>query len=83
MAATTNTVTPKNILKRMVPTFLLAFLVLIMIGFVRDLQAIAGKIMDFNWSIFPLVILFTLFNYLALSLKYFGFRKYNGETHEI
>ncbi|OJX46124.1 MAG: hypothetical protein BGO78_04370 [Chloroflexi bacterium 44-23] len=70
MPTDTNTITPKSIFKRMIPAFLLAFLVLIVIGFLGDLRMITETIRDFKWSIFPAVILFTLFNYGVRFVKW-------------
>jgi uncharacterized protein (TIRG00374 family) len=63
----------KNILRRMIPAFLLGFLVLIILSFLGDVTQIRATIQQFNWKIFPIVICFTLFNY---TLRFFKWHFY-------
>lgn len=61
---------PTSILRSMIPALLLGFLVLVVIAFLGDLKSVLLTIRDFNWKIFPIVIGFTLFNYLVRFLKW-------------
>lgn len=65
-----NSITPENIFKRMIPAFLLGFLVLLVVSFLGDIQKITKAIIQFNWTIFPLVLVFTLFNYFLRFIKW-------------
>lgn len=70
------TFTPQKVLKRMLPGFLLALLVFLVLAFLGDLQETLNKLETFNWSIFPVVLLFTLFNY---SLRFIKWHFYIGQ----
>jgi len=70
MKRTQNSISPKNVLRRMIPAFLLGFLILIALSFFGAISKIASTIQNFNWKVFPLVICFTLFNYSLRFIKW-------------
>ncbi|MHB8133276.1 MAG: lysylphosphatidylglycerol synthase transmembrane domain-containing protein [Anaerolineaceae bacterium] len=70
MTRSQNSISAKNIFKRMVPAFLFGFLILVALSFLGDISKIASTIQNFNWKVFPLVICFTLFNYSLRFIKW-------------
>ena len=70
------TITPKQILKRILPAVILGFFVLLLLGFIGDLREVIHSLEEFNWAIFPLILVFTLFNY---SLRFVKWHFYLGQ----
>lgn len=70
MKPQTSAYQPATILRRMIPALLLGFLAFVVLAFLGDLQSVLLTIRDFNWKVFPIVIGFTLFNYLVRFLKW-------------
>lgn len=70
------TITSKQILRRMLPAVILGFFVLLVLGFIGDLQEVVQTLEEFNWAIFPLILVFTLFNY---SLRFVKWHFYLGQ----
>ncbi|GAB4495253.1 MAG: lysylphosphatidylglycerol synthase transmembrane domain-containing protein [Anaerolineales bacterium] len=50
-------------LRRLLPGLLLGFLVLLALILVSDLRQVSAQMLAFRWQLYPLVLLFTLFNY--------------------
>jgi glycosyltransferase 2 family protein len=61
------------ILKRLIPGLVFGFIVLLILFLASDLRKVSLSLLHFNWMIFPLVILFTLFNY---TLRFFKWHFY-------
>ena len=70
------TITPKQILKQILPAVILGFFVLLLLGFIGDLREVIHSLEEFNWAIFPLILVFTLFNY---SLRFVKWHFYLGQ----
>lgn len=70
------TITSKQIVKRILPAVILGFFVLLVLGFIGDLQEVVQTLEEFNWAIFPLILVFTLFNY---SLRFVKWHFYLGQ----
>ena len=70
------TITSKQILRRILPAVILGFFVLLLLGFIGDLQEVIQTLEEFNWAIFPLILVFTLFNY---SLRFVKWHFYLGQ----
>jgi uncharacterized protein (TIRG00374 family) len=66
----------KSILRRMIPGFLLGFLVLVGLALLGDLREMRRLLTGFDWRIFPLALGFTLFNY---SLRFLKWQYYLGQ----
>lgn len=66
-----------NLLKKFIPAVVLAFAVLLVFAFVGDMQEMMETIRQFNWAIFPLVLLATLFNY---GLRFIKWHYYLGQV---
>lgn len=66
-----------GLLKKFVPGLILAFAVLLLFGFVGDIREMTEMIKNFHWSIFPIVLLFTLFNY---TLRFFKWHYFLGQV---
>jgi len=64
-----------KIIRRLVPGLLFGFLVLLVLLFVGDIRQISGKFLAFQWSLYPVVLGFTLLNYL---LRFFKWHFYLG-----
>lgn len=60
----------------MLPAVILGFFVLLVLGFIGDLQEVVQTLEEFNWAIFPLILVFTLFNY---SLRFAKWHFYLGQ----
>lgn len=60
----------------MLPAVILGFFVLLVLGFIGDLQEVVQTLEEFNWAIFPLILVFTLFNY---SLRFVKWHFYLGQ----
>lgn len=54
----------------MAPGLALGFLVFIAVGLAGDLREVSKVITDFNWALFPIALIFTLFNYALRFLKW-------------
>lgn len=65
-----------SIVRRLVPGLLFGFFVLLALALVSDLRQVGQAILKFDWRIFPLAILFTLFNY---TLRFFKWHYYLGQ----
>lgn len=50
-------------LRRLLPGILLGFIVLLVLILVSDLRQVSAQMLAFRWQLYPLVLLFTLFNY--------------------
>jgi uncharacterized protein (TIRG00374 family) len=56
--------------RKIIPGLLLGFFVLLGLTLLGDLQQVSQLMLAFDWRIFPLVLLFTLFNYGMRFLKW-------------
>ncbi len=63
-------------MRRLIPGLVLGFVVLVVLGLLADLREVSGQVLTFRWSLFPLVIGLTLFNY---TLRFFKFHFYLGQ----
>lgn len=70
MERSQNSISPQTVFKRMIPAFLLGFLILVFISFLGDISKIASTIQNFNWKVLPFVICFTLLNYSLRFIKW-------------
>ncbi len=62
-----------GLLKKFIPGIILAFAVLLLFGFLGDVREMMAMIRSFRWGIFPIVLLFTLFNYTLRFVKWHYF----------
>lgn len=60
----------KSILRRMVPGLLLGIVVMVILTLLGDVREVGALLQTFDWRIFPLALLFTLFNYTLRFLKW-------------
>lgn len=65
-----------GLVKKFIPGLVLAFAVLLIFGLVGDVREMLDTIKHFRWGIFPLVLLFTLFNY---TIRFFKWHYYLGQ----
>ena len=65
-----------SIVRRLVPGLLFGFFVLLALALLSDLRQVGQAILRFDWRIFPLALLFTLFNY---TLRFFKWHYYLGQ----
>jgi uncharacterized protein (TIRG00374 family) len=72
-----NATSSQNIFKRMLPGFSLGILVFIGLTLLGGFHSVGSEFYDFNWKVFPIVIGFTLFNYL---LRFFKWHFYLGQS---
>jgi uncharacterized protein (TIRG00374 family) len=61
---------PQSMLRRLIPGILLGFLVLLGLALLGDLRKVSQFLIAFDWRLFPIVILLTLFNYTLRFLKW-------------
>lgn len=50
-------------LRRLLPGILFGFFVLLALALISDLRQVSARMLAFRWQLYPLVLLFTLFNY--------------------
>lgn len=55
---------------RFIPGIILGFLVIIGLALFGDIKEVSHTLNNFNWGIYPIAILFTLFNYALRFLKW-------------
>lgn len=72
--------TGKELLRKMIPGLLLGFLVLVILVLVGDLKQVGQVVRQFDWRIFPLALLFTLFNYTLRFFKWHFYLRQIGVT---
>jgi uncharacterized membrane protein YbhN (UPF0104 family) len=65
-----NTQQNQPILRKLIPGLALGFVVIIALGLIGDLRQMGQVIAGFDWRIYPLVILLTLFNYTLRFVKW-------------
>jgi len=56
---------------------LFGFLVLLALALIGDLRQVSGRLLSFNWALFPVVLCLTLFNYV---LRFFKWHYYLGQV---
>jgi uncharacterized protein (TIRG00374 family) len=71
----------KITLRKFIPGILLGFLALLVTILIGDIQSVGQKMTEFNWLLFPLVLLATLFNYLLRFVKWHFYLNRMGLTH--
>jgi uncharacterized protein (TIRG00374 family) len=59
-----------NIFRKMIPGLLLGFLALLGLALAGDLRQVYSVMQVFDWRLFPLALLFTLFNYILRFIKW-------------
>jgi glycosyltransferase 2 family protein len=62
--------------RKLIPGLLFGFLVLLGVSLLGDLSQVGKLILDFNWRVYPLALLLTLFNY---TLRFFKWHYYLGQ----
>lgn len=60
----------KTILRKLIPGFVLGFIVLIFLAFLSDWRHVGAFMERFAWKYFAAALLFTLFNYLLRGIKW-------------
>lgn len=63
----------RDLVQKITPGLILGFLVLIGLALLGDLKQVGSALIHFNWRVFPLAILLTLFNY---TLRFFKWHFY-------
>ncbi len=64
---------PQNtltLLRRLIPGLIFGFLIFLVLILVGDIRQVGDQVLGFHWIYFPLVLLFTLFNYLLRFVKW-------------
>ncbi|MCJ7626146.1 MAG: flippase-like domain-containing protein [Anaerolineaceae bacterium] len=67
-----------SIIRRLVPGLVFGFVVLVVLVLIGDLQKISASVLHFQWELFPLVLLLTLFNYILRFFKWHYYLKLIG-----
>jgi uncharacterized protein (TIRG00374 family) len=62
--------TSRSITRRLIPGLLLGFLVLLALTLLGDVRRVSQEVLAFRWSLLPLVLGLTLFNYLLRFVKW-------------
>jgi uncharacterized protein (TIRG00374 family) len=70
----------KITLRKFIPGILLGFLALLVTILIGNIQSVGQKMTEFNWLLFPLVLLATLFNYLLRFVKWHFYLNRMGLT---
>jgi glycosyltransferase 2 family protein len=61
---------PQSMLRRLIPGILLGFIVILGLALLGDLRTVSQTFITFDWRLFPLVLLLTLFNYTLWFFKW-------------
>jgi len=69
-----------SLIRRLVFGLLFGFVVMIALTFVADLRQVSERILTFKWSLYPWVILLTLFNYLLRGYKFHFYLRQVGAS---
>lgn len=64
--------------RRLIPGLVFGFVVLVVLVLVGDLKKISASVIHFQWGLYPLVLLLTLFNYILRFLKWHYYLKQIG-----
>ncbi|GIV65124.1 MAG: TIGR00374 family protein [Bellilinea sp.] len=59
-----------SVVRKMVPGLLLGIVVMVVLTLLGDVREVGALLQAFDWRIFPLALLFTLFNYTLRFLKW-------------
>lgn len=70
-----------HLFRRLIPGLLFGFLVFLVLVLIGDLKEISGEFKNFNWLLYPLVLLLTLFNYLLRFIKWHYYLMQLGITN--
>lgn len=73
-----NSISAQTIIKKILPWFLVGFLVLIVLTFAGDIRQIKVLARDFRWEILPILMGFTLINYTLRFVKWQFYLKQIG-----
>ena len=65
----------QSILRRLIPGLIFGFLIFLLVILLGDIRQVSGKVLSFNWGLYPLVLILTLFNYV---LRFFKWHFYLG-----
>jgi uncharacterized protein (TIRG00374 family) len=65
-----------SIKRKLIPGILLGVIALIGVSLLGDLRQVGRLMLDFNWHVYPLALLLTLFNY---TLRFFKWHYYLGQ----
>lgn len=65
-------------LRRLIPGLILGILVFIIMALLGDLRQVGEEVRTFNWRLFPLALVLTLFNYALRGLKFHYYLKQIG-----
>ena len=63
--------------RRLVPGLILGFIVLLVLALAGDLRQMSQIVLAFDWRVYPVVLLFTLFNY---ALRFYKWHFYLGQV---
>lgn len=66
----TNTTRPNSLTRRLALGLLFGFIVMLILVLAGDLRQVSGRVLSFRWSLYPLVLLLTLFNYALRFVKW-------------
>lgn len=77
MNVPTTTPRSRSITRPLVLGLLFGFLVLLALAFIGDMRQVSGRLLEFPWGLFPLVLALTLFNY---TLRFFKWHFYLGQV---
>lgn len=67
-----------TVVRRLIPGLVLGLVVLVILGVLGDLRGVSEQVLVFRWSLFPLVISLTLFNYTLRFFKWHFYLKQIG-----
>jgi len=71
---------PNSIVRRLIPGILLGVVVLIVLALLSDLRQVGENMARFNWAVYPLALLLTLFNYTLRFFKWDFYLRRLGVT---
>ncbi len=71
-----------GVTRRLLAGILFGILVMVVVALAGDLRQVSRQVLDFRWSLFPLVLLLTLFNYALRFIKWHYYLRLVG-VHDL
>jgi len=70
-----------SLTRRLIVGLIFGFLVVLGLTLLSDLRAVSQHIFEFQWALYPVVLGFTLFNYLLRGIKFHYYLRQVGAKH--
>lgn len=72
---------PRQIIRRMIAGLIIGFVVIVILAIAGDIRQVEKTVLAFNWHMYPLVLLLTLFNYALRFIKFHYYLRLIGASN--